>query len=136
MKDLRKTLTLAVVGIALFLGVFVLTSNAQHRRGRSGISFSISYGQPNYRQHRSSRRYYRQPTHYVTRQYYGSGYNNGYSNNGYYNNGYNNNGYSNNGYYNNSNRRYSRSRRNDRDRDCDRDRSYNRNSSYRDRRNW
>ena len=86
MKDLRKTLTLAVVGIAMILGVFVLTSNAQ-RRGRSGISFSISYGQPYYRQHRSYRHYTRPTTYYVTRPYYGSGYyNSGYYSNGYYNN--------------------------------------------------
>lgn len=116
MKDLRKSLTLAVAGIALVLGAFVLTSNAQHRRGRGGVSFSISYGQPYYPQYRSYRRH-RQPRYYVTQPYYGYGYNNGYYNNGY-------------------NRRYNRSRRYDRnDRYCDR--SYRRNYSYnRGRRNW
>jgi len=51
MKNLRKLL-LATTGVAIFFGVFVMTSNAQYRRHR-GPGVSITYGQPYYRANRS-----------------------------------------------------------------------------------
>ena len=47
MKNLKKYIGLAVIGIALSLGAFVTTSNAQYRH-HSRFSFNVSIGRPYY----------------------------------------------------------------------------------------
>jgi hypothetical protein len=60
MNYLRRHLVLVMVSVAMLLGVFVTSSNAQYRR--SGWSFNISYGQPYYQPY--SRYVYRRPRYY------------------------------------------------------------------------
>jgi len=70
MKNLKKYIGLAVIGIALSLGAFVTTSNAQYRH-HSRFSLNISIGRPTYyRVYRP--RYYRRPvvTYYEPRPVY------------------------------------------------------------------
>src|SRR5437764_9738296 len=87
MKNLKKYIGLAVIGIALCLGIFVTNSNAQRR----GFSFNISIGRPSYyRVYRP--RYYRRPVvtyydpYYEPRSVYYPSYN--YYDPYTYNNGY------------------------------------------------
>ena len=70
MKNLKKYIGLAVIGIALSLGVFVTSSNAQYRH-HSRFSFNISIGRPSYYPVYRSR-YYRRPvvTYYEPRSVY------------------------------------------------------------------
>ena len=74
MKNLKKYVGLAVIGIALSLGAFVTTSSAQ----RSHFSLNISLGRPYYYRTYRPRYYRRYPvvTYYQTRPvyYYNPGY--------------------------------------------------------------
>ena len=70
MKNLKKFIGLAVLGIALCLGLFVTNSDAQYRRHR-GLSVNISFGrpyrfiEPRYRRvYRPAYVYVPQPTYY------------------------------------------------------------------------